>query len=75
MEFKFREADYGSFPSGLMYGIQMMDSWLYNKDQPFTHLKCFSVFNMLRAKADEGYFEKLITDLAFGQPSCIPAGA
>ena len=68
MEFKFREADYGSFPSGLMYGIQMMDSWLYDKDQPFTHLKCFSVFNMLRAKADEGYFEKLITDWLLDNP-------
>ena len=26
-EFKYREADYGNYPKGLMYGLQCMDSW------------------------------------------------
>ncbi|MBP5309778.1 MAG: insulinase family protein, partial [Lachnospiraceae bacterium] len=29
LEFKFREADFGSYPPGLMYGLQALDSWLY----------------------------------------------
>ena len=32
-EFKYREADYGIFPAGLMYGLQVMDSWLYDRNQ------------------------------------------
>ena len=27
MEFRFREADFSSFPKGLMYGIDVFDSW------------------------------------------------
>ena len=30
-EFKFREADFGRFPKGLMFGLQVMDSWLYDE--------------------------------------------
>ena len=33
-EFRFREADFGSFPKGLMYGIDMMDTWLYDDNCP-----------------------------------------
>lgn len=62
MEFKFREADYGWVPGGLMYGIQMMDSWLYDKTRPFTHLKCFKTFDYLREQISTGYFEKLIKE-------------
>ena len=38
-EFRFREADYSSYPKGLMYGIDVMDSWLYDEDAPFAYLK------------------------------------
>ena len=30
LEFRFREADFSSFPKGLMYGIDVFDSWLYD---------------------------------------------
>ncbi|WP_183775264.1 insulinase family protein [Catenibacillus scindens] len=68
MEFKFREADYGWVPGGLMYGILMMDSWLYDKDQPFIHLKCFKTFNDLRKQIDTGYFENLISTWLLDNP-------
>ena len=29
LEFKYREADFGSYPPGLMYGLQVLDSWLW----------------------------------------------
>jgi len=33
-EFRYREADYGSAPKGLMYGLWSMDSWLYGGGPP-----------------------------------------
>lgn len=32
-EFRFREAD-GQLPKGLLYGIQCLDSWLFDDMQP-----------------------------------------
>lgn len=60
MEFRFREADYGSFPKGLMYGIDLMDSWLYDEDRPFDYLKQLAVFEELKKKVGTDYFEDLI---------------
>lgn len=60
MEFKFREADYGSFPKGLIYGIDCMDSWLYDENKPFDYLKQLDVFKSLREKVETSYFEELI---------------
>ena len=59
-EFKFREADFGRYPKGLMFGLQMFDSWLYDDDQPFLHMDEISVYEELRQKLDTGYFEELI---------------
>lgn len=38
-EFRYREADFGSYPKGLMYGMQMYDSWLYDDEKPFLHIE------------------------------------
>ena len=59
-EFKYREADFGSYPKGLMYGLQMMDSWLYDESRPFIHIEANETFQKLRALAKDGYFEQLI---------------
>lgn len=59
-EFKYREADFGSYPKGLMYGLQMLDSWLYDDAKAFLHLESLETFRFLREQADTGYFEKLI---------------
>lgn len=60
LEFRFREADFSSFPKGLMYGIDVFDSWLYDDSKPFNHLRKLDIFESLKQKAKEGYFEKLI---------------
>ena len=31
-EFRLRERDYGSMPKGLVFGLTMLDSWLYDGD-------------------------------------------
>ncbi len=59
-EFKYREADYGQFPKGLMYGLQCFDSWLYDESDPLMHLAYADTFALLREKAGEGFFEELI---------------
>lgn len=68
MEFKFREADYGSFPKGLIYGIDCMDSWLYDENQPFAYLKQLGVFRKLREKVNTSYFEELIQKWILDNP-------
>ena len=60
MEFKFREADYGSFPKGLMYGIDVFDSWLYSDQHPFDYLKQLDDFEFLKQQVGTGYYEQLI---------------
>lgn len=59
-EFKYREADFGSYPAGLMYGLQVMDSWLYDERAPFIHIEAGDTYKKLREKVDSGYFEELI---------------
>ena len=59
-EFKYREADFGSYPKGLMYGIQMLDSWLYDDNAIFSHILANDVFAFLRSQVKNGYFEQLI---------------
>ncbi len=59
-EFKYREADFGSYPKGLMYGLQMLDSWLYDESKPFIHIEANDTFAALRRKVKDGYFEDLV---------------
>lgn len=59
-EFKYREADFGSYPKGLMYGLQMFDSWLYSDEKIFTHILANDTFAYLKSQIKTGYFEKLI---------------
>lgn len=59
-EFKYREADFGSYPKGLMYGIQMLDSWLYSDEVIFTHICANDTFAYLKEQIDKNYFEALI---------------
>ncbi len=59
-EFKFREADFGNYPKGLIYGLQCLDSWLYDEKQPFVYLEVLDVFRELKKKVTQGYFEQLI---------------
>ncbi|MBR2188968.1 MAG: insulinase family protein [Eubacterium sp.] len=59
-EFRFREADYAAYPKGLIYGIDLFDSWLYDDNEPFAYLKQLAVFASLKEKIGSGYFEELI---------------
>ena len=66
-EFRYREADYGSAPKGLMYGLWCMDSWLYGGD-PMLHLEYQETFDFLKNQVKEGYFESLIRTYLLDNP-------
>ena len=59
-EFKYREQDYGRYPKGLLAGLKMCESWLYDENSPFELLDKGWIFDELRGKAGTGYYEGLI---------------
>ena len=61
-EFRFREADYGSYPKGLMLGLMMFDSWLYDDRKPFVHIEANETYRKLKEAVDTDYYENLIRD-------------
>ncbi len=68
-EFKVRERDYGTLPRGLIFGMELLGSWLYG-GQPEGHLVIGDLFDSLREKMKEGYFEGLIRRLFLDNPHC-----
>lgn len=59
-EFRYLEADFGNYPKGLIYGLQMLDSWLYDESKPFLHVEAMDTFAFLKEQVGTGYFEQLI---------------
>lgn len=59
-EFKYKEADFGSYPKGLMYGLQALDSWLYDDHAPFMHIEANETFDALKKLVQTDYFEQLV---------------
>ncbi len=67
-EFTKREADYGAFPKGLMYGLDMLDTWLYDKENPFALFDYTGVFAKLREGVKNGLFERLVEKYLLNTP-------
>lgn len=61
-EFKYREADYGNFPKGLILGLRANGTWFYDDTKPFDNLKDNALYEFLKEKIGTGYFEQLIRD-------------
>ena len=59
-EFRFREADFGSYPKGLLYGIECLDTWLFDDENAFDAMEMLDVFEFLKQQVDKGYYEELI---------------
>jgi Zn-dependent M16 (insulinase) family peptidase len=59
-EFRFREADFGNYPKGLVYGLDLYDSWLYDENQAFLHIQALETFEFLKKMIDTDYYEQLI---------------
>ncbi|MCD7864017.1 MAG: insulinase family protein [Lachnospiraceae bacterium] len=59
-EFQYKENDCGRWPKGLIMGLQAMGTWNYADDAPFISLELDDIYQNLKQKAGEGYFEQLV---------------
>ena len=59
-EFKLKEANYGRFPKGLMYGLQAFTSWLYDEKEPFMYLKFNDTFEFLKKQIGTDYYANIL---------------
>ena len=60
LEFKYKEADFGGYPKGLIYGLNIMDSWIYDENEPLMHIDCDETFAFLRQNIESDYYENLV---------------
>ena len=71
-EFRYREADFSSYPKGLMYSLDILGDWLYESKAPFAQVQMLKVFENLKKAVNEGYFEALIRRYLLENPhGCI----
>lgn len=61
-EFKLREAEFGRYPKGLIYNIQLMNTWLYDKD-PTLSLCYEQYLNYAKRLIEEDGFGDLLRRL------------
>lgn len=67
-EFRYREADFGRWPKGLMYGIDMFGTWLYDDEKPFYNMQLSEAYDFLKKQVDTDYFEELIKKYLLDNP-------
>jgi len=61
LEFRLREANFGSSPKGLVYNIRILDSWLYGLP-PELYVAYEKPLENIKAGYRHGYFERLIKE-------------
>ncbi len=67
LEFRLREADFGSAPKGLVYGLRSLRSWLYDGD-PAAPLYYEDLLVRMKKGLDDGFFEGLIEKYLLNNP-------
>lgn len=66
--FKLKEANYGRYPKGLMYGLGAFNSWLYDDKEPFMYLKFNREFEFLKKQIGTNYFTDLLKTYILDNP-------
>lgn len=61
-EFSYREADFGYYPKGVIYGTLVFENWLYTDDNIFSRFKQNAIFKELREEMDAGLFERVLKE-------------
>ena len=69
-DFMLSEEDFGYKPRGLYYGLKAMNIWLH-KDEPFESFKFKKYISIIREKAENGLFEKLIEEKMLNNPTKV----
>lgn len=67
LEFRLRERDYGTMPRGLVFALEILESWLYGGD-PAARLSSGVIFARLHSMIDEGAYEALLQELLLENP-------
>jgi len=68
LEFKYRENDFGRYPRGLLIGLDMLDSWLYDDNEPFMHIELLNTFKELRELLSTDYYDNLVREYLYKNP-------
>ena len=69
-DFMLSEEDFGYKPRGLYYGLKAMNIWLH-KDEPVEGFKFKKYISIIREKAENGLFEKLIEEKMLNNPTKV----
>ncbi|MCR5786385.1 MAG: insulinase family protein [Acholeplasmatales bacterium] len=60
LEFTTRDANFGTTPKGLVYGMNTFTSFLYDDTKPFEYLKSLKYFDELRQNINTSYFVDIV---------------
>lgn len=66
-EFRLREADFGFMPKGLIYGLRILRTWIYDGDAT-TYFKYEDDLKAMKDGLNNGYFEKLLQKYFIDNP-------
>lgn len=66
-EFRLREADFGLAPKGLIYGLRLLRTWLYDGD-PNIYIRYEDNLRAIKSGLDNGYFENLLREYFIDNP-------
>jgi len=69
-EFELREAEFGSYPKGLIFGLSALSYWMYF-DNPIEILEFESPLKSIKEKMKNGYFESLIQTYFLTNPHSV----
>lgn len=59
-EFKYRESNFGRYPKGLIYGLNFLNTWLYDDKRALDLADTLTPLARLKEKVETGYFEELV---------------
>ena len=69
-EFRLREADFGLYPKGLIYGLRILRTWLYDGDANI-FLRYEDDLKKIKDGLNENYFENLLKKYFIDNPHKI----
>ena len=67
-EFKYREANFGRYPKGLIYGLNFLNTWLYDDNAAMDLTDTLTPLADLKKKVETGYFEALAEKYLLDNP-------
>lgn len=70
-EFRERESDFGAYPKGLLYGMKLMKTWLYDDTMPYDALPYEESYRFLREQLSTDYYEQLVQTYLLDNPHAV----